>query len=112
VAACLIVTVLGLGIHDPGGVCRTIAELFGGVHRWVVVVRSLETDVPTEEGPGKSVSSIGSDVLISPGDTIVTAAHLVHAASEITVEFWDGKRVPARVVSSAPGAEVPLPGSW
>jgi S1-C subfamily serine protease len=92
----------------PAAGAETIAELFGRVHRSVVVVRSLEMDVAPEEGPAPTVSSIGSGVLISRDGKILTAAHLVHAASGITVEFWDGQRVPARVMSSAPGADIAL----
>ena len=86
----------------------TIPELFERVHRSVVVVRALEIDVPAEEGAAPNVSSVGSGVVISADGKILTAAHLVHAASEITVEFWDRQRVPARVVSSAPGADIAL----
>ena len=100
--------VLALGSVTSGATAETIAELFDRVHRSVVVVRALEMDVPAEEGQGPSLSSVGSGVLISTDGKILTAAHLVHAASEISVEFWDGRRVSARVVSSAPGADVSL----
>jgi S1-C subfamily serine protease len=93
----------------PSGVCaETVAELFERVHRSVVVIRAFEVDVPADEGQGRSASSLGSGVLISTDGKVLTAAHLVHAASEISVEFWDGQRVPARVVSSAPGADISL----
>jgi S1-C subfamily serine protease/membrane protein YqaA with SNARE-associated domain len=105
----LVALVLVVGSMVPGAAsAETIAELFARVHRSVVVVRSLEMDVPAEEGQRPTVSSIGSGVLISTDGKILTAAHLVHAASEITVEFWDGQRAPARVFSSAPGADVAL----
>jgi S1-C subfamily serine protease len=87
---------------------ETLPELFERVHRSVVVVRAVEVDVPEEEGQPATVSTFGSGVVISTDGKILTAAHLVHAASEISVEFWDGQRVPARVVSSAPGADVSL----
>lgn len=93
----------------PSGVCaETIAELFERVHRSVVVIRAVEVEVPAEEGQGRSVYTLGSGVLISTDGKILTAAHLVHAASEVSVEFWDGQRVSARVVSSAPGADISL----
>jgi serine protease Do len=87
---------------------ETISDLFERVHRSVVVIRALEMDVPAEEGESPTISSVGSGVLISTDGKILTAAHLVHAASKITVEFWDGRRVSARVVSSAPGADISL----
>jgi S1-C subfamily serine protease len=100
----LAVLVLGSGAADA----ETIADVFDRVHRSVVVIRSVELDVPAEEGQSPRVSTVGSGVLVSPDGKILTAAHLVHAASEITVEFWDGQRAGARVVSSAPGADVSL----
>jgi serine protease Do len=92
----------------PSVGAETVAELFARVHRSVVVIRASEVDVPAEEGQGRRVSSLGSGVLISMDGKVLTAAHLVHAASEISVEFWDGQRVAARVVSSAPGADISL----
>ncbi|MBI2202447.1 MAG: trypsin-like peptidase domain-containing protein [Candidatus Rokubacteria bacterium] len=105
--ALMVVLVVGSMIPAVAS-AATIAELFERVHRSVVVIRALEMDVPAEEGQAPSVSSVGSGVLISNDGKILTAAHLVHAASEISVEFWDGQRVRARVVSSAPGADVAL----
>ena len=88
---------------------QTIGDVFDRVYRSVVLVRATERDVPSEPGePGGRVSSFGSGVLISQDGRILTAAHLVHAASEIHVEFWNGQRSRARVVSSAPGADVSL----
>jgi S1-C subfamily serine protease len=87
---------------------ETISDVFDRVNRSVVVIRAVEIDVPGEEGESPRVSSVGSGVLISLDGKILTAAHLVHAASEIRVEFWGGQRVSARVVSSAPGADISL----
>ena len=87
---------------------ETIAEIFELVHHSVVVVRALEADLPSEEGHAVTIASVGSGVLISADGKILTAAHLVHAASEISVEFWDRQRVVARVMSSAPGADIAL----
>jgi serine protease Do len=87
---------------------ETVAELFERVRRSVVVIRAVEVDVPAEEEQGARVSSLGSGVLISSDGKVLTAAHLVHAATEISVEFWDGQRASARVVSSAPGADISL----
>jgi S1-C subfamily serine protease len=92
----------------PSVCAETVAELFARVHRSVVVIRASEVDALAEEGQGRRVSSLGSGVLISTDGKVLTAAHLVHAASEISVEFWDGQRVSARVVSSARGADISL----
>ena len=103
----LVLAALVLANVSPAD-AETIAEIFERVHRSVVVIRALELDVPAGEGQPPTVSSLGSGVLISSDGKVLTAAHLVHAASEISVEFWDGQRVSARVVSSAPGADISL----
>ena len=51
---------------------------------------------------------IGSGVLISPDGKVMTAAHVVHAMDEITVEFIGGEAVKARVVASEPAADLSL----
>ena len=38
----------------------------------------------------------------------MTAAHVVHAMDEISVEFIGGETVPARVVASEPAADLSL----
>src|SRR3990172_3894910 len=51
---------------------------------------------------------VGSGVLISPDGKVMTAAHVVHTADEISVEFLSGEAVGARVVASEPQADVSL----
>jgi S1-C subfamily serine protease len=87
---------------------ETVSELFERVQRSVVMVRTVEAE-PSDDGKqSTNVPYIGSGVLISADGKVLTVAHLVHAASEISVEFSGGQRVPARVISSAPGADVSL----
>ena len=38
----------------------------------------------------------------------MTAAHVVHSMSEITVEFLGGETMPARVIASEPAADLSL----
>lgn len=85
---------------------ETVSDLFERVRGSVVVVRAVEVDVSVEEGPGATVSMVGSGVLISADGKVLTAAHLVHAATRINLEFSGGQQVPARVISSAPGADI------
>jgi serine protease Do len=47
-------------------------------------------------------------VLISPDGKVMTAAHVVHAMDEITVQFFGGETVAARVVASEPAADLSL----
>jgi S1-C subfamily serine protease len=53
-------------------------------------------------------SEIGSGVLVSPDGKVLTAAHVVQIADEITVEFVGGETVPARVLASEPRADLAL----
>jgi S1-C subfamily serine protease len=85
---------------------QSLGEVFKRVNPSVVVIRTRERDLA--EGQVTSVSSIGSGVLISRDGKVMTAAHLVHVADEITVELLDGTVVPARVVASEPQADVAL----
>ena len=53
-------------------------------------------------------SALGSGVLVSRTGAIWTAAHVVQAAEEIWVEFNDGDKYRAKVVTSNPNADVAL----
>ena len=86
-----------------------LGDVFERVAPSVVVVRTTERDI-ANEGPQRTVSiaGFGSGVLIAADGKVLTAAHLVHAASEISVEFPDGGRVRAHVIASEPDADVSL----
>jgi S1-C subfamily serine protease len=86
---------------------ESVADAFDRVHRSVVVVRTTERDAAAS-GDRRSVSVVGSGVLIDLGGKVLTAAHLVGAASEVRVEFVDGRQVGARVIASEPDADVAL----
>ncbi|MGH7553334.1 MAG: S1C family serine protease [Longimicrobiales bacterium] len=92
-----------------GAPAQSVAEAFERVASSVVVVHTTEWDV-ADSGSQRtvSVSGFGSGVLISADGRVLTAAHLVHAASEISVEFPEGIRVPAYVIASEPDADVSL----
>jgi S1-C subfamily serine protease len=86
-----------------------LADVFDRVRQSVVVVRTTEREVPVggERRP-VSVSGVGSGVLIDADGKVLTAAHLVDAASDVRVEFSGGEQVSARVVASEPDADVAL----
>ena len=54
------------------------------------------------------VPSQGAGVVFSADGKVLTAAHLVQTADEITVEFDDGQRSRARVFAAEPAADVAL----
>ena len=90
---------------------QSVGHVFRRVNPSVVVIRTKEKDVAAlGQGQGQmvSVTGVGSGVLISPDGKVMTAAHVVHTADEISVEFLSGEAVGARVVASEPQADVSL----
>jgi S1-C subfamily serine protease len=85
----------------------SVVDAFDRVHRSVVVVRTTERDAPAS-GDRRLIGVIGSGVRIDFRGKVLTAAHLVGAASEVRVEFVDGRQVSARVIASEPDADVAL----
>ncbi len=63
---------------------------------------------PNDEMPITVVPSAGAGVVFSIDGQVLTAAHLVQTADQITVEFDDGQRVRARVIAAEPAADVAL----
>jgi S1-C subfamily serine protease len=85
----------------------TISELFQKVDGAVVEIATVQ-QVVADEGPARRVSSggLGSGFLISADGQIVTAAHVVQVADDVSVRFVTGDVVRAKVVASAPNADV------
>jgi serine protease Do len=86
---------------------QTMRELFQRVSPSVVVIRPLDPSL----GPSGLVgpaSGFGSGVVISNDGKVMTSAHLVQTADRVGVQFHDGSTIPARVVASAPRADVAL----
>ncbi len=87
----------------------TISELFLKVDGAVVEIATVQ-QVVADQGPARRVSSggLGSGFLISADGQIVTAAHVVQVADEVSVRFVTGDVVTARVLASDPSADVAL----
>ncbi len=92
----------------PGVAAETLSDVFDRVYRSVVVIRALERDIPEDREGSTSIASFGSGVVVSADGLIMTAAHLVQAASVVRVKFATGSSVPARIVASEPSADVSL----
>lgn len=104
--ALLLLAALGtLGPAAPAG-AQSVGDVFRRVSPSVVVIRSKGRDVSVS-GQVR-FGEIGSGVLISGDGRVMTAAHVVHAMDEISVEFIGGETVPARVVASEPAADLSL----
>jgi S1-C subfamily serine protease len=104
----LAAAILGaLQVCDPApATAQTVREVFNKVKPSVVVIRGLGRDV-TVAGQ-TAFAETGSGVLISQDGRVMTAAHVVHAMDQLTVEFPGGETVGAKVVASEPGADLSL----
>ncbi|HZP35770.1 MAG TPA: trypsin-like peptidase domain-containing protein [Methylomirabilota bacterium] len=91
----------------PTAEAQTLGPVFRRVNGSVVIIRARWNEVG---GGGQSgrVNEVGSGVLISLDGKVITAAHVVQTADQITAEFLDGQVVGARVIASEPQADVSL----
>ena len=103
-AALLAVAVL-LGAAAPAR-AQSLSDAFRKAAPSVVVVRAKGRDVGAS-GVTR-FSETGSGVLISADGKVMTAAHVVDAMDEITVEVIGGERVSAKVVASETAADLSL----
>jgi len=87
----------------------TLAELFHQVDPAVVEIATVQRVVP-DLGPARRVSAggLGSGFLISSDGQIMTAAHVVQVADEVSVRFVNGEVVTAKILASDPGSDVAL----
>jgi S1-C subfamily serine protease len=88
--------------HDVKG-------LYNEVNRSVGVIFTIQR-APSPERGGQltQFAGLGSGVLISADGKMVTAAHVVQAADTVFVRFGDGEKVTAKVITSAPQADLAL----
>ncbi|AXT55175.1 trypsin-like peptidase domain-containing protein [Aquimarina sp. MMG015] len=107
----LLFNVSAIFFFITGSMCsQNLADLYNKINSSVVVI-----DVVSIGSQGEGVnrklatqSSQGSGFLISKEGLIWTAEHVIKAAEVITVEFVDGDRYEAEVISSNPSADVAL----
>jgi serine protease Do len=85
---------------------QSVGEVFRSVTPSVVVIRARGREI--SGGRVVGFTETGSGVLISGDGKVATAAHVVNATDEITVELIGGEAVPARVIASEPAADLSL----
>jgi S1-C subfamily serine protease len=88
---------------------QQIREAYHRVNPSVVVVH-VQQKTSSSVGQEGAVNqpTFGSGVLISADGKILTAAHVIRGADQISIEFFDGQLVPARVIGTVPFADVAL----
>lgn len=91
----------------PPAEAQDVSELFKRVNSSVGVIRARGRDVTAAQGISRFTET-GSGVLISADGKVITAAHVVQAMDEITVEFLGGDRVAAHIIESEPQADLSL----
>lgn len=109
-AAALCGQVVSVQAAPPVAAAAPLSKVFRRVDPAVVVVRTSERK-PDPQVPGAvatRVAGIGSGVLVAAEGKVVTAAHVVQTADQVTVEFGEGTRVQARVVASDAAADLAL----
>ena len=94
----------------PSVEAEDLPQLFQRVSKSVVVVRAKGRDLAARDGASVLVkyNEVGSGVLASTDGKVLTAAHVVQIADEITVEFLGGERVAAQVIASEVKADLAL----
>ena len=86
---------------------QDLSQVFKAVSPSVVIVRTNEREVSADSQLAR-FGEVGSGVLISTDGKVMTAAHVVHLADRVVVEFLGGERVDARIVASEADADVSL----
>ncbi len=103
----LLAAALGLGLFLATAVFgEDYAATYKRVNPSVVTIRTVEL-----VGDGHRVrqqQALGSGVVVDRRGLIMTAAHVVHTADRIEVEFLDGQRIEAQVVTSNTASDLAL----
>src|SRR5262249_14639637 len=106
-ARALLATLVAVAAARAPLSAENLSQIFGFVNPSVVIVRTSEREV-SAEGQLAKFGEVGSGVLISSDGKVMTAAHVVHLADRVVVEFLGGERVDARIVASDAAADVSL----
>jgi len=101
--------VAGIFLVQPApSAAQSLREVFQRVNPSVVLIEASGV-VTADPGAAATVEEgVGSGVLVSADGQVLTAAHVVSGADTITVRFTTGDPVPARILASAPFADVAL----
>lgn len=101
VAACVLVALSAVR-------AQSVADVFDEVKDSIVVVRTVQKELAPDKPGFVDIGGLGSGVLIDPEGNVLTAAHVVQTAEKVEVEFANGEKIPARVVTAQQLADVAL----
>src|SRR5207249_12282485 len=87
---------------------QDVRGVFANVSPSVVVIRGRGRDVGVNGRGLTAITEVGSGVVVSVDGDVMTAAHVVQAMEEITVEFEGGPKVPAHVMAFEHAAALAL----
>jgi len=100
---------LGGGSGIVGGENLTLRDGALDVQGVLAVVSPSVVSIETNQETLRGVfGGAGSGIVIDDSGLILTNAHVIEDADEVTVVFFDGTRAPARVVSSIVADDVAL----
>ena len=107
-----LIAALVLSLSAPGH-ARELRELYRAAAPAIVLIKTMQTDMVqnsrADDQPWFMTSGgLGSGTLISAEGRVLTAAHVVQSADTVAAVFQDGTQVPARVITSAPFADVAI----
>ena len=104
-----VVALLGAVITVDAAQAESLRKVFQKVNPAVVVIETKEQGVlKGRRGEAVRARGLASGVVVSREGLIMTAAHVVQVADEVTVRFLDGREAVAGVVSSSVTADVAL----
>ena len=107
-AGVLMAVCVVLGVLPAPVAADNVRGVFDQMSPSVVVIRGRGRDIGVNGRGLTYITEIGSGVVVSAQGDVITAAHVVQAMDEITVEFADGATVSAHVVASEPAADLAL----
>ncbi|HYA04011.1 MAG TPA: trypsin-like peptidase domain-containing protein [Syntrophobacteria bacterium] len=100
-----------VGVFGAGGAvhAESLHKVFQKISPAVVVIETKEQGIGKgTKGEVATERGLASGVVISREGLIMTAAHVVQVADQVTVYFLDGREVAAGVVSASVTADVAL----
>ena len=104
-----VMVLLGVVATVDAAEAESLRKVFQKVNPAVVVIETKEHIFLKGKRAGDvTARNLASGVVISREGLIMTAAHVVQVADEVTVRFLDGREVVAGVVSSSITADVAL----